>query len=41
MISERQLKILNLIVEEYVRTADPVGSKTLSNLPEFQYSGFL
>lgn len=38
MISERQLKILNLIVEEYVRTAEPVGSKTLSNLPEFQYS---
>lgn len=38
MISERQLKILNLIVEEYVRTAEPVGSKTLSNFPEFQYS---
>lgn len=38
MISERQLKILNWIVEEYVRTAEPVGSKTLSSLPDFQYS---
>lgn len=38
MLSERQLKILNWIVEEYVRTAEPVGSKTLSNHPDFQYS---
>ena len=38
MLSERQLKILNWIVEEYVKTAEPVGSKTLSSLPEFQYS---
>ncbi len=38
MLSERQLRILNWIVEEYVRTAEPVGSKTLSDLPDFQYS---
>ena len=38
MLSDRQIKILNLIVEEYVKTAEPVGSKTLSSLPEFHYS---
>ncbi len=38
MLSERQLKILNWIVEEYVKTAEPVGSKTLSNHPDFQFS---
>ena len=38
MLSDRQLRILNWIVEEYVRTAEPVGSKTLSNNPEFAYS---
>ena len=38
MLSDRQLKILNWIVEEYVKTAEPVGSKTLSNNPEFQFS---
>lgn len=38
MLSERQMKILNWIVEEYVKTAEPVGSKSLSGLPEFQYS---
>lgn len=38
MISERQHKILKWIIEEYVRTAEPVGSKTIAELPEFQYS---
>lgn len=38
MLSDRQLRILNWIVEEYVRTAEPVGSKTLSSHPDFQYS---
>ena len=38
MLSDRQIKILNWIVEEYVKTAEPVGSKTLSSLPDFQYS---
>lgn len=38
MISERQLKILKWVVEEYVRTAEPVGSKALANQPDFDYS---
>lgn len=38
MISERQLKILKWVVEEYVRTAEPVGSKSLANQPSFDYS---
>lgn len=38
MISERQLKILKWVVEEYVRTAEPVGSKALANQPNFDYS---
>ena len=35
MITERQKKILKAIVEEYVRTAEPVGSKFLVENPEF------
>ncbi len=38
MITERQKKILKWIVEEYVRTAEPVGSKSMAELPEFGYS---
>lgn len=38
MLSDRQLRILNWIVEEYVRTAEPVGSKVLSSHPDFNYS---
>ncbi len=34
MLSERQLLVLKAIVEEYVRTAEPVGSKTLLAIPE-------
>ena len=32
MLSKRQELILKLIVEEFVKTADPVGSRTLSDL---------
>jgi len=35
MLSERQKIVLKLIVEEFVRTAEPVGSRTLSKLLEF------
>lgn len=35
MITERQKKILKAIVEEYVKTAEPVGSKTLVSNPDF------
>jgi len=34
MLSKRQELILKLTVEEYVKTADPVGSRTLSELLE-------
>ncbi|MDD3164518.1 MAG: heat-inducible transcriptional repressor HrcA [Oscillospiraceae bacterium] len=36
--SERQKKILRAIVEDYVRTAEPVSSKAISQLPELNYS---
>lgn len=35
IITPRQKKILKAIVEEYVKTAEPVGSKTLVENPEF------
>jgi len=35
MLSERQEMLLKLIVEEFVKTAEPVGSKTLSMLLDF------
>lgn len=38
MISERQKKILKIIVEEYVKTVEPVGSKTLSFQKNLDYS---
>lgn len=35
MLTKRQELILKLIVEEYIKTAEPVGSKTLTALVEF------
>lgn len=35
MLTKRQESVLKLIVEEYIRTAEPVGSRTLSKLLEF------
>jgi heat-inducible transcriptional repressor len=35
MLSDRQKSVLKLIVEEFVRTAEPVGSRTLSKLLEY------
>jgi heat-inducible transcriptional repressor len=35
MLSDRQKSVLKLIVEEFVRTAEPVGSRTLSKLLVF------
>ncbi len=32
MLTKRQELVLKLIVNEFVKTADPVGSKTLANL---------
>lgn len=38
MLTERQSLILKIIVEEYVKTAEPVGSKTLSLLEKLDCS---
>ena len=38
MISERQKKILKVIVEEYVKKVEPVGSKCISENKDFNYS---
>lgn len=37
-LSERKKKLLRAIVEEYVRTAEPVGSKAIASLPDAKYS---
>lgn len=37
-LSERKLKVLQAIISDYVRTAEPVGSRTLSKKPELDYS---
>lgn len=37
-LSERKQQILKAIIAEYIRTAEPVGSKALSALPELQFS---
>lgn len=34
----RKLKILAAVVDEYVRTGEPVGSKTIASLPQIQVS---
>ena len=38
MLSERQKRVLKAIVEEYVNTNEPVGSRTLSKSPLFSAS---
>ncbi len=38
MLSKRQKLILKAIVEEYVKTNEPVGSKTISTWDEFNFS---
>lgn len=38
MLSERLIEILKAIVEEYIQTADPVGSKTLMEKYRLPYS---
>jgi len=37
-LSERQKKILRAIVDSYVRTAEPVGSKSISEMPGMDFS---
>ncbi len=38
MISERRLAILNLIIEHYIQTGEPMGSKTLCRLLPYSVS---
>lgn len=38
MLSERQRLILNAIVDDYIRSAEPVGSRTISKRPNIGYS---
>ena len=38
MISERRLAILNLIIEHYIQTGEPMGSKTLCSLLPYSVS---
>lgn len=37
-LSERKKKILRAIVDNYVRTAEPVGSKTIAAMPGMDFS---
>ena len=37
-ISERKVKILKAIIDEYIATGIPIGSRTLSKRPGFDYS---
>ena len=37
-ISERKKKILAAVVDAYIRTAEPVGSKAITALPDMKYS---
>ena len=37
-LSERKQKILKAIVDLYVHTAEPVGSKTIAQLPDMDFS---
>lgn len=38
MLTQRQIDIFKAIVDEFTRTAEPVGSKTLMNLLDFHCS---
>ena len=37
-LSERKKKVLRSVVDLYIRTAEPVGSKAIAELPDMQYS---
>lgn len=38
MLTERQKAILQVLVDDYIRSAEPVGSRTISKRPEVTYS---
>ena len=37
-MTERKKKVLRSVVDLYIRTAEPVGSKAITQLPDMQYS---
>ena len=37
-LSERKQRILRAIVEQYILTAEPIGSKTISQMPGMDFS---
>ena len=37
-LTERKKKVLRGIVDLYIRTAEPVGSKAVAELPDMNYS---
>lgn len=37
-LSERKKKVLRCVVDLYIRTAEPVGSKAITELPDMKYS---
>ena len=37
-LTERKKKVLRSVVDLYIRTAEPVGSKAITQLPDMQYS---
>ena len=37
-LSDRKKKILRAIVESYIQTAEPVGSKYIAQQPDISYS---
>ena len=37
-LTERKKKVLRSVVDLYIRTAEPVGSKAITSLPDMQYS---
>ena len=37
-LTERKKKVLRSVVDLYIRTAEPVGSKAITELPDMNYS---
>ena len=37
-MTERKKKVLRSVVDLYIRTAEPVGSKAITELPDMNYS---
>ena len=37
-LTERKKKVLRSVVELYIHTAEPVGSKAIAELPDMNYS---